>query len=62
MNLRQGLNPDEDTLPPRWLNGHGRSSPLPLQAMLRQYYRIRGYDREGRPKQSTLKKLNLKPS
>ena len=62
MNLRQGLNPDEDTLPPRWLNGHGRSSPLPLQAMLRQYYRIRGYDREGRPKQSTLKKLDLKPS
>jgi aldehyde:ferredoxin oxidoreductase len=63
MNLRQGLDPEEDTLPSRLLSDGSRSrsfgSALPLQLMLKQYYRIRGYDRQGRPTPRTLKKLGL---
>ncbi len=62
-NLREGFTAKDDQLPPRF------SSPLPeggsrfriahLEEMLPQYYQLRGWDKNGQPTKSQLKKLNL---
>jgi aldehyde:ferredoxin oxidoreductase len=54
-NLREGLTPDDDSLPPRF-----HTEPLPetgkvirredLETMVREYYQVRGWDQQGRPK------------
>ncbi len=53
MNLRDGITHEEDTLPPRilyqHLAPHPHPNPLPLNDMLREYYKIRGYDPSGCP-------------
>ncbi len=63
MNTREGIDNNSDTLPKRLLN-EGRKSDknnyvVPLQSMLKSYYRIKGYDKNGLPKKSLLKKLQI---
>lgn len=53
MNVREGISRKDDTLPARFLT-EGRAtdakrSTVPLAKMLKRYYKLRGFDREGRP-------------
>jgi aldehyde:ferredoxin oxidoreductase len=53
-NVRVGLGRKDDSLPPRMLKeplGEGMSAGhmVPLEPMLTEYYRLRGWDPEGRP-------------
>ncbi len=56
-NITQGWTPDQDTLPDRFLHeplqtGAGTTVTLPrprLDAMVREYYRLRGWDESGYP-------------
>ena len=62
INVRQGLY-DGDTLPER-LTGElqredDKKSRVRLDKMLKKYYRIRGWDAHGVPKQKRLRKLGL---
>jgi aldehyde:ferredoxin oxidoreductase len=63
MNTREGVSKKDDTLPQRLLT-EGRKCDaaehtVPLASMLTKYYKIRGYDAEGIPKKSTLKRLEI---
>ena len=63
INIRQGLTPEEDTLPKRFLKELQRSdepnSVVKLEGMLKSYYAIRGWDEKGVPTEKTLKRLKL---
>ena len=61
-NLREGISPAQDTLPARILyepTFKGMTSGHPLDKLLPKYYKIRGWDSNGIPKQSTLEKLQV---
>jgi aldehyde:ferredoxin oxidoreductase len=63
-NLREGVTRKEDTLPDRFFKeplkeGPSRGRIVDLEALLDEYYFVRGWDEEGRPKPKTLKKLDL---
>ena len=62
-NLREGVGPEQDTLPPRILNeptfAH-MDSGHPLAALLPSYYRKRGWDRGGIPTARTLERLQVR--
>ncbi len=63
-NLREGATGKDDTLPRRLLDetlttGPARGQKLDLQTMLQEYYFIRGWDTEGRPKREKLVALGL---
>jgi len=63
MNVREGISKKDDTLPLRFLT-EGRTCDaeehtVPLEVMLRKYYRSRGYDENGIPKKRTLKRLGI---
>ena len=61
MNTREGINRYDDTLPGRLLKQGRRfdteQKTVPLDKMLPQYYKIRGYDRDGIPLKTKLKEL-----
>lgn len=64
INLRYGVSREDDTLPRRMLTEPrptgGSAGVLPdLDPMLEGYYRLRGWDAEGRPTQATLRRLGL---
>lgn len=63
INIRQGLQGSNDTLPKRLLRELQRSedpdSIVMLDEMLKKYYKIRGWDQNGVPTQKKLKKLKL---
>ena len=62
-NLREGVGPEHDTLPPRMLNEptfKHMSSGHPLPELLPRYYRNRGWDAGGIPKPATLEKLEVR--
>jgi len=63
MNTREGISRKDDTLPPRLLKEGRKSDPnkrtVPLEKMLDKYYKIRGYDSNGIPTESTLKRLGI---
>lgn len=63
MNTREGLTGDDDILPPRLLTEGRASAPasksIPLDKMIPNYYRIRGYDENGIPTEKTLKILEI---
>ena len=65
MNTAEGISRKDDTLPGRFLNeGRGcdeQQRTVPLQPMLDDYYRLRGYDLHGVPKSNTLRKLGIQP-
>ena len=64
INIRQGLTPEEDTLPKRFLKELQRldepNSVVKLEGMLKSYYAIRGWDQRGVPTEKTLRRLKLK--
>lgn len=63
VNIRQGLKGSDDTLPKRLINELQREddadSKVKLEKMLKDYYRIRGWDTQGVPTKHRLKKLGL---
>jgi aldehyde:ferredoxin oxidoreductase len=64
-NLREGLTPAEDTLPPRYLEeplpeGASAGRVVPLEPMLEEYYAVRDWDQDsGYPSTERLQKLGL---
>ena len=63
MNTREGIAKKDDTLPRRLLD-EGRAcdhegKTVPLDSMLKTYYRLRGYDENGIPREKTLEKLGI---
>jgi aldehyde:ferredoxin oxidoreductase len=62
-NLREGFTAKDDTLPPRFFKplpeGGSRNRVVHLEEMMKEYYKLRGWDKEGRPTKDTLKKLDI---
>jgi len=66
-NLREGLDPTEDTLPPRFFNDPFTKGPAKgivlseegFQQSLKEYYYLRGWDAKGIPTEKKLKELGL---
>lgn len=62
-NIRRGLISKDDSLPKRLTdelqNPDNPGSKVPLQEMKKDYYNIRGWDRNGVPKNKVLNKLKL---
>ena len=62
-NLREGVGPEQDTLPDRILHEPtfpGQASGHPLDQLLPRYYKKRGWDMGGIPKSKTLEKLQVR--
>ena len=63
-NQRAGLSRKDDTLPKRMLAepmpaGPAKGRTVPLHKMLPEYYRLRGWDAEGKPTRKKLASLGL---
>lgn len=66
-NLREGLDPTEDKLPPRFFNDSFTKGPVKgivlskegFQQSLKEYYYLRGWDAKGIPTEKKLKELGL---
>jgi aldehyde:ferredoxin oxidoreductase len=63
-NLRAGFTKKDDTLPKRLLQepmpaGPAQGQTVPLGEMLSEYYRLRGWDTQGRPTKKKLTALGL---
>lgn len=68
-NLREGLTAADDSLPDRLTNtaqpSRDRDSTadpkhvVPLEKMLKKYYKVRGWDKQGVPKEGKLKQLKI---
>lgn len=63
-NTREGFTRKDDTLPFRFLNeplpsGLCKGQVVKLEPMLGEYYRLRGWDKEGRPTREKLMELGL---
>lgn len=62
-NLREGLTGKDDTLPPRILNEsifEHMDSGHPLGELLPRYYKLRGWNADGVPRQATLDRLQVR--
>lgn len=63
MNTREGISRKDDTLPERFLKETRACDPenktVPLDKMLDNYYKVRGFDSNGIPTEKTLKKLEI---
>ncbi|MFH1152284.1 MAG: aldehyde ferredoxin oxidoreductase family protein [Pseudomonadota bacterium] len=63
LNTQEGVSRKDDTLPERVLYdvmpGDPEKRMVPLDAMLDDYYRIRGYDSDGIPSAATLARLQI---
>jgi aldehyde:ferredoxin oxidoreductase len=63
LNTREGISRKDDTLPDRFLKEGRKNDPanrtVPLDKMLDRYYRLRGYDENGIPTTTTLKKYGI---
>jgi aldehyde:ferredoxin oxidoreductase len=63
MNTREGISKKDDTLPLRLLTEgrkcDSRERTVPLDTMLKKYYRLRGYDSNGIPKKRALRRLGI---
>jgi aldehyde:ferredoxin oxidoreductase len=63
-NLRAGFTAKDDTLPPRLLTEPAKTGPAKglvngLPRMLPEYYKLRGWDSDGRPTAQTRARLGL---
>ena len=63
-NMREGFTRKDDTLPWRSLfepkpEDPGKGQVVPLEEMLQDYYKVRGWDENGVPTKETLKNLGL---
>ena len=63
MNCREGVSREHDNLPPRVLKEVREDGwpPIELEKMLNEYYRLRGWDEQGRPRPETLERLGIQP-
>jgi aldehyde:ferredoxin oxidoreductase len=63
MNVREGIDRSDDTLPRRFLEDSGQQgwAPVELDKMLDQYYALRGWNKDGIPSTDTLNRLNILP-
>ncbi|OFZ59524.1 MAG: aldehyde ferredoxin oxidoreductase [Bdellovibrionales bacterium RIFOXYB2_FULL_36_6] len=63
MNTTEGIRKKDDTLPDRLLFEHRKDDPerksVPLNPMIDRYYKLRGYNNEGIPESSFLKRLEI---
>lgn len=67
INLREGMTAKDDTLPPRIFEDPLKSGPAAgrvvkredFEKMLKEYYKLRKYDDEGRPTPERLKELGM---
>ena len=63
MNVREGISRKDDTLPERllieWREDDPQKLTVPLDEMLDEYYKLRGFDKNGIPTEKTLKKLGI---
>ena len=63
-NIREGFSRKDDTLPERFLKeplkkGPSKEKIVPLERMLKEYYKVRGWDENGIPTNDLLNKLSL---
>jgi len=66
-NIREGLKPGDDKLPPRFYNDSFSDGPAKdivikkeeFEKSLDEYYKIRGWDKKGIPTKEKLEELNL---
>lgn len=63
-NVKAGLSGKDDTLPKRFLTeplseGLSKERTVPLESMLEDYYRLRGWDKAGVPTKSKLDELDI---
>ncbi len=63
-NIKAGVGKEEDKLPKRFLDepfneGLSEGRVVPVKQMLEGYYRVRGWDENGKPKKEKLKELGL---
>jgi aldehyde:ferredoxin oxidoreductase len=64
-NLREGLSAEDDSLPERLTEEEQPGSEqtghytVPLKKMLKKYYKVRGWNTKGIPKESTVKRLGI---
>lgn len=62
-NVREGVTGADDTLPGRLLNEplfEGQKAGVPLDKMLPRYYKTRGWDETGIPREKTLDRLQIR--
>jgi len=64
-NIREGLGRSDDRLPERFYReplpaGHSKERTVDLEAMLDEYYSLRGWDGNGLPGEEILRQLELK--
>jgi len=62
--VREGIRRKDDYLPSRFVNdplpnGDSKGAVFEMEPMLNEYYKERGWDKKGIPKESTLRKLGL---
>jgi len=63
-NQREGFSHKDDTLPQRFLREPFREGPsaghtVPIEQLLDDYYKVRGWDANGSPTEETLNRLGL---
>jgi len=62
-NLRDGYNADDEVMPKKMnkvaTEGFRAGKEIPFDAMMREYYALRGWDSNGAPGGETLKRLSL---
>ena len=63
-NLREGLTPDQDSLPERFKteplpDGPCKGETVDVSTMVSVYYKVRGWTEEGEPSPGLLKKLDI---
>jgi len=63
MNIQCGVSAEDDTLPGRFLEEastrHASKSVVPVEALVKAYYRKKGYDENGVPTAELLGKLGI---
>jgi len=61
MNCREGISRKDDTLPKRMLEDVSEEgwAPIELDKMLTRYYKLRGWDENGQPKEKIMNKLGI---
>jgi aldehyde:ferredoxin oxidoreductase len=63
MNTREGISAKDDTLPQKLLKefriSDKQQKSIPLDKMLKKFYALRGFDKNGIPTSKTLKKLGI---
>lgn len=63
-NLEAGLTKEDDTLPPRLLEealttGPAKGKVAELDVMLKEYYEVRGWDKDGVPTEEKIEELSI---